>query len=110
MIHQIMGLKCGDISEFGNYYSETRKVINQLERDNPSLVQNDTFLRVVFHMNIHVEELKEKTASLLTNFSKTALEIFVDMDHVRSSWALSGKTKGTNPGTTAKLIKMLGGY
>ena len=60
-------------------------------------------------MNIHVEELKEKTASLLTNFSKTALVIFVDMDHVRSSWALSGKIKGTTPGTTAKLIKMLGG-
>ena len=50
MIHKIMGLKCSEISEFGEYYSETLKVINSLTRDNPSLVQNDTFLHVVFHM------------------------------------------------------------
>ena len=58
-------------------------------------------------MNIHVEELKKETTSLLSVFSKTALDILVDMDQVRSSWALSGKIKGTAPGKTAKLIQML---
>ena len=103
-----MGLKCSDISEFGNYYSETLKVINSLNHDNPSLVQNDTFLCVVFHMNIHVEELKKETTSLLGVFSKTALESLDEMDKVRSSWKLSGNIKGNLPGKTAKIIQMVG--
>ena len=108
MIHKIMGLKCSEISEFGEYYSETLKVINSLTCDNPSLVQNDTFLRVVFHMNIHVEELKKETTSLLSVFSKTALVILDKMDKVHLLWKLSGNIKGNLTGQTAKLIKLVG--
>ena len=108
MIHKIMGLKCSEISEVGEYYSETLKVINSLTCDNPSLVQNDTFLRVVFHMNIHVEELKKETTSLLSVFSKTALVILDKMDKVHSSWKLSGNIKGNLPGQTTKLLQLAG--
>ena len=74
-----------------------------ITRDNPSLVQSDNVLCVIFHMNIHVEELKKETTSLLSVFSKTAIVILNEMDKVHSSWKLSGNIKGNLPGQTAKL-------
>ena len=79
-----MELSCDDLDSFGNYYSDVTVVIQKLEEDNPTLVSNDSFLRVFFHNRIHVEGLKLLTTKLLNNLTSSARAILLGMNQVYS--------------------------
>ena len=107
LVHKLMELSCDDLDSFGNYYSDVTVVIQKLEEDNPTLVSNDSFLRVFFHNRIHVEGLKLLTMKLLNNFTSSARAILLEMNQVYSLHKVSLHMRQQNPGQTASIIKKM---
>ena len=102
-----MELSCDDLDSFRNYYSDVTVVIQKLDEDNPTLVSNDSFLRVFFHNRIHVEGLKLLTTKLLNDFTSSARAILLEMYQVYSSHKVSLHMRQQNPGQTASIIKKM---
>ena len=105
LVNKLMELSCDDLDSFGAYYSSVTVVIQQLEEDNPTLVSNDSFLRVFFHNRIHVEDLKLLTTKLLNDFASSARSILLEMNQVYSSYKVSTHMRQQNPGQTAGILK-----